>query len=282
MPAPDLTRRSFLALAGGAVLLASCGGGGGDGGGDGEPAELSPGVLSSDLFAHPRPQRLAFAMLAREGFESGRPARVALTPPGGLPRDFADTTLHREGLPDRRGVYVVETVLAEAGTWRGTVDYGGTRTDFVFAVGEEPIAPAPGDRAPRAASPTVAAPLGTDPLCTRNPACPLHEQSLADLVGSGTPVAVLFATPARCASQYCGPVLDLLLPLVEDSRGRVEVVHVEIYRDAHSDRLVPTVDAWRLPSEPFLFGLDGGGRVVARLDGAFDTEEIRSLLDALV
>jgi hypothetical protein len=41
------------------------------------------------------------------------------------------------------------------------------------------------------------------------------------------------------------------------------------------------VSAWKLPSEPWLFTIDAGGKVVDRLDGAFDASEMRELLDAL-
>jgi hypothetical protein len=135
--------------------------------------------------------------------------------------------------------------------------------------------------APGAASPTVADPMGVDPLCTREPDCGLHETSLAALVGAGTPVAVLFATPARCQSQYCGPVLDELLTQVDGPGKRVAFVHVEIYRAETGVALVPTVEAWNLPSEPWLFGIDAAGVVVDRLDGAFGADEIGALVARL-
>ena len=80
------------------------------------------------------------------------------------------------------------------------------------------------------------------------------------MIGKGKPVAVLFATPARCQSQYCGPVLDSLLPLVGDYQDRVDIVHVDIYKDLRTNETSPTVTAWNLPSEPWLFGVDATGR----------------------
>ena len=87
-----------------------------------------------------------------------------------------------------------------------------------------------GASAPTDASPTPTNTLGVDPICTRDPMCPLHTASLDTVIGKGKPVAVLFATPARCQSQYCGPVLDSLLPLVGDYQDRVDIVHVDIYK----------------------------------------------------
>jgi hypothetical protein len=59
-------------------------------------------------------------------------------------------------------------------------------------------------------------------------------------------------------------------------------VHVEIYKDLQSQEDVPTLGPWRLESEPWLFGIDGGGTVKGRLDGAFDATEVKSVLDGLV
>ena len=46
--------------------------------------------------------------------------------------------------------------------------------------------------------------------------------SLAEVIGAGTPVAAMFATPALCASQYCGPVLDELLDVLRFELGEVD------------------------------------------------------------
>lgn len=280
------SRRSFIGLAGGAVLLAACGNDS-DGeratptsGGHDELTELAPGVLSSDLYASDVPQRFLYAGLAKEGYASIGGTRLAVAPPNDAPTDFVSTTLQTEGLPERRGVYRTELLLPVAGVWNGIVDFDGEQTDFVFQVNEAPAAIPVGAAAPRAASPTTSEALGVDPICTRDPVCGLHERSLDTLLGAGRPVAVLFATPARCASQYCGPVLDQLLPLVGDYPG-IDVAHVEIYRDNRTDELVPTVAEWGLPSEPWLYVVDGDGTVAARLDGAFATPELRAVLDSV-
>jgi len=292
MAARPLSRRSFLALSGGVVLLAACGGDDDSGASDagstgpgssasaGEYTELSPGVVSSDLHVSREPQRLAFAMLAKEGYASGGPARIAIAPPGETPTDFTPATLHANGLPDERGIYVADVVLPTAGNWQGLVEYAGEELPFAFAVRAEAAAPVAGSLAPTDPSPTTTDALGVDPLCTRGPECPLHERSLADLVGKGRPVAVLFGTPQFCQTQYCGPVLDLMLPLVPEYPG-IDFVHVEIYNDDTATTLVPTVEDWGLPSEPWFFTIDESGEIVGRLDGAFDTDELRAELDRL-
>jgi hypothetical protein len=290
-----LSRRDFLSLAGGlagsAVLLAACGSGddsGGSGASDGhehdegELTDLSPAVVSSDLYVSPTPQRFGFVLLAKQGYASQGKAKVALAPEGTEPTEFLDTTLYEAGLPARRGVYVTQATFDKEGIWDGVVERDGDRLSFAFSVKAKPDAPTIGAAAIGAASPTTANSLGVDPICTRDPMCDLHQLSLDTIIGKGKPVAVLFATPARCQTQYCGPVLDSLLPLVPNYRDRMDIVHVDIYKNLRTNETSPTVTAWNLPSEPWLFGVDPTGKIVNRLDGAFGQDEMRQVLEQLV
>jgi hypothetical protein len=283
----QISRRGFIALGGGAALLAACGsttksGSSPNPTGSGRTfTEVAPGIVSIDLYASPKPQRFAFALTAKEGFASGKPVQLALGAPGSTPSTFVPAVARSKGLPDFRGVYSVMTTLDRAGIWHGILDYEGTKTPFVFQVAAKPVSPIPGSAAPRAASPTTTKPLGVHPICTRVPQCPLHTTSLDTIIGKGKPVAVLFATPARCQTRYCGPVLDAMLPLVQRYDG-IDFVHVEIYKNNETTDLISTVNAWGpLTGEPWLFGVDGKGLVTARLDGAFDQTEMNTLLAQL-
>jgi hypothetical protein len=285
-PIPDLSRRRFLVLGGGAVLLAACGSNNTTTAAKPNSAgstftDVAPGIVSIDLYASPKPQRFAFALLAKEGYASGKPASVALAPPGGTPTTFVQGQARAKGLPAFRGVYTVMATLDRPGVWHGILDYQGAHTPFVFQVEAKPLAAIPGAQAPRAASPTTSKPLGVDPICTRVPVCPLHTRSLDTIVGKGRPVAVMFATPARCQTRYCGPVLDTILPLVATYSDRIDFVHVEIYKNNQTTDVISTVAAWGLQGEPWLFGVDARGTVTQRLDGAFDETEMRALLDGL-
>ena len=111
--------------------------------------------------------------------------------------------------------------------------------------------------------------------------CPLHTQSLSTVIGAGKPVAALFATPARCQSQYCGPVLDEMLKVMDPFEDRITFVHTEIYQLRTGTALVPTVSAWHLASEPWLFGIDGAGVIQSRIDGAFGGDEMKALFTKL-
>lgn len=284
MPAHRFTRREVLALGAGAAVLAACGSKSSAGSGDSSAIPDQPAVISADLYATPQPQRLAFTMLSPTNRQphTGDRARIALPEPDGKLGPFVDATARGEGLGAFRAVYTVEATLPTAGAFNAVVEYKGTRIPLGLQVNAKPQCPAPGEPAPRAASPTTAKPLGAKHVCTRTPPCPLHTKSLSDVIGKGRPVAVLFATPEFCQTAYCGEVLGALLPMVPKYVDRIDVVHVEIYLDDPNGGHIPTVDAWNLPSEPWLFGVDAKGVVTARLDGAFDAGEMRDVLDGLV
>lgn len=245
--------------------------------------KLAPLVLASDLYASPNPQRFVFAIAKGSKYSSGKPAQVAFVSPGTSSGsvDLLDTRLHKDGLPKGRGIYVVDAVLPTAGVWNAAVVTEGKRVPFAIQVKAKPEAPVAGQAASRAASPTTANTLGVNPICTRAPVCSLHSVSLADVIGSGKPVVVMFATPALCQSQYCGPVLEEMLDVMGPYADRVQFVHVEIYSSNRGAERAPTVAAWDLPSEPWLYTIDGNGTIVERLDGAIAKAEIAAALDRL-
>ncbi len=283
MPPFALSRRAFLAATGGVLLAAACGGSGGGSSANGKG--LSALLLASDLYASPNPQRIAFALAEGPKFASGPPAKLAFGQGQTLGAPV-DTVLHDRGLPKGRGIYTADITLPQAGPWVGVVQVRQNgrahNASLAFQVQDQPQAPVAGTPAPRAASPTVADPMGVDPICTRNPPCPLHAVSLDTVIGAGKPVAAMFATPALCQSRYCGPTLDDLLTLTDRYTDRITFVHIEIYTNLTGRDTTPTVQAWGIQTEPWLFGVDASGTVVSRLDGAFGHDEQQQLLQGLV
>jgi hypothetical protein len=240
-------------------------------------------LLSSDLAASPNPQRVVFALGKGKNFASGPSVVVRFRKKG--TKAWAQpqrTAFDRAGLPKGRGVYLARPVLDSAGLWQVQARTQGEQVTFEIPVNPSPVAIVPGQAAPRDPSPTAADTLGVDPICTRDPMCSLHTQSLSTVIGAGKPVAALFATPARCSSQYCAPVLDEFLATVKGYGDQLVPVHIEIYAKPTGTALVPTVEAWKLPSDPWLFGISGDGTVQSRIDGAFGGTEMKALLDALV
>jgi hypothetical protein len=250
------------------------------------PKTYFPLVLSADLATSPQPQRMVFALShgSKQGikYASGPSLTVRFRKKGGQWSEPQKALFDRAGLPKGRGVYVTQPLFDSAGVWQVQARVKGQKVPFSVQVNETPTAIVTGVPAPRAASPTVTNTLGVHPICTRSPMCPLHTHSLSDVIGSGKPVAALFATPARCQSQYCAPVLNEFLTTVKHYGDEIVPVHIEIYQKPTSTQLISTVQAWHLPSEPWLFGVDGSGTVQSRLDGAFGGTEMKTLLDALV
>jgi hypothetical protein len=247
-----------------------------------------PLVLSPWIYASAQPQRAVIALShsSKQGIEyaSGPAVKIRFKSPSGQWSPLVQTTYDRVGLPKGRGVYVTRATFDTPGVWKAEARAGGQKIPFAVQVESAPAGPVAGDMAPTAPSPTTTDPLGVNPICTRAPQCPLHTTSLSDVIGKGKPVVVLFATPARCQSQYCAPVLDEFLKVSEPYRDRASFVHVEIYKSLTSSNndLVPTVDAWKLPGEPAMFGVDTAGVVRTRIEGAFGGTEMQQQIDALL
>lgn len=283
----SVSRRSFLAGTGLVFLAAACGkkddNPRAEVSGKDDSGKIVGGLVSPSQYASTDPQRFAFALTKSDRYYDGVPAAtITFVSPTGETSAPADAPLHADGLPEGRGIYATTATTPTAGVWTATIEADGQRVELPFEVTPLPNVPLVGSAAIVTPSPTPTAPLGTDPICTREPGCGLHKVSLDQLLGKGRPVALMFATPARCESQYCGPVLDLLLDVKQPYADQVDFVHVEIYQSDTGAALVPTIEAWKLDSEPWLFGVDGSGTIVASLGGAFDRTDITDLLDELV
>jgi hypothetical protein len=115
-------------------------------------------------------------------------------------------------------------------------------------------------------------------VCTRDPACPLHDVTLTEALGSGKPLAYLIGTPAYCQTGVCGPVLDLLLA-EQVNRPDFVMVHSEIYTDSTLQAVAPAVTAYHMNFEPALFLANSKGELVERLDSIYDAAELSAALD---
>ena len=249
-------------------------------------------MLSADLAASSQPQRLVFALSHSTGngiqYASGPAVTVRFRKTDGKkaagPWSQAQKpAFDRAGLPKGRGVYVARPQLDSSGVWQVEARAQGQKIPFTIQVADAPTAVVPGQAAPRRPRhPPPPTRWASTRSARATRMCPLHTQSLSTVIGAGKPVAALFATPARCQSQYCAPVLDEFLKTIEPYGDKIVPVHIEIYQKSTGTALVPTVEAWHLPSEPWLFGIDATGTVQSRIDGAFGGTEMKALLDALV
>jgi hypothetical protein len=183
------------------------------------------------------------------------------------------------GLPLYRAVIDVPQpgpieIVAVAGD-----DYGASAINAVDP--DNSAVAVPGDAAVSVATPTEEDDQGLAALCTRRPACDMHDVSLDEALEAGRPVMLMFATPAYCQTAVCGPGVDTLQE-IHDSRdwGDVAFIHAEIFTD-EGQTVADHVRAWDLPSEPWLFSIDGDGRIVRRLDGPMIAQELEELAEEL-
>lgn len=279
---PLLSRREFLLAGAGLAVAAACGG-------DDdvevrrEDRASQPGpalVVASFVHVAGIDERVTLAFLNAEATGPVRPDRPVRVSIDGQP---VAAELHDDGID--LPYLLVRHRFATPGHATVRASYGGSSFTAALQVldpGEVQM-PFPGRPMISTATPTVAEPLGVDPICTRQPACPLHDVSLDAALAEGRPLAVLFATPALCESRLCGPVLDNLLAERDAFADRVRFIHVEIFKTlSRGAPLVDAVNAYHLRGEPVLFLAGADGVVRERLDNAYDRREIGDALARLV
>ncbi|MDP3983936.1 MAG: thioredoxin family protein [Acidimicrobiia bacterium] len=234
-------------------------------------------------------QRVLIGLFDPESGESlaspDLPATVTLTGPDEktieLPAEFLWTI---EGI---RGLYVTRFSFPASGGWSVRLHPEGMAptpaTPFVIA--DDVSVPEVGEEARAVATRTSAdhplEEITTDP----NPDPAFYQLSLDQALTNGRPTVVVFATPAFCESQTCGPLLDQVKELSVNYPDS-NFVHVEIYENIDAAslddlRLVPAVAEWGLPSEPWVFVIDPSGRVTARFEGAASDEELAAAFAAV-
>lgn len=152
-----------------------------------------------------------------------------------------------------------------------------TRMPSIVVSKNEQI-PAVGDKAPSVHTPTVADVGDVSEIDTRDPHDTMHDVDLADVIGK-QPVVLLFATPALCVSRVCGPVVDVAEQVKSEVGDDVAFIHMEVFTDNDPNKGVrPQLTAYGLETEPWLFVIDSDGKVVARIEGAFNADELTDAL----
>ena len=179
---------------------------------------------------------------------------------------------------DKPGVYKVLTVSDIGGT-----RYAAGMAAQVLDPGQDPV-PDVGEKAPKVDTDTRTSVSGDlDLLDTREPKAPeLHEESLADVLGK-EPVVLLFSTPQLCQSRVCGPVTDEMLQVKNEVGDKAVFIHQEVYEDNNPKQgFRPSLEAFKLPTEPWLFAIDRDGKITARLEGSFGIQAFRDAVDTAI
>jgi len=189
-------------------------------------------------------------------------------------------------VPNVNGLYRATVEFADPGVYTiAVLPDGGTALDPIpVAVAAESMTPAIGDVAPPSESVTAAEVADLAEITTDlEPEPSFYEMSIADAVTSGRPSVIVFATPRFCQTAVCGPMLDVVKG-VAPAYPDVNVVHVEVFTnldDPENIELVPAIGEWNLPTEPWLFVVDGSGTIAGRFEGVIDSIELSSLLDSI-
>src|SRR5207247_8631654 len=139
--------------------------------------------------------------------------------------------------------------------------------------------PMPGAPAPRSRN-LIASDVGDlSTIDSSDPPDPrLHRTRIADAIAQGKPQGIAFATPRYCTSRVCGPVVDVVRTLIPAYGDRVVFIHEEIWESESLQKFSPTVEEWKLRSEPWIFVVDGKGIVRARFEGLTTRRELAGAL----
>ena len=287
-----MQRRAFLRTltgAAAAALLAACGRSGTSGSpptptstgrtAPGDPvalvapdAERSLSVISASFERLTGPEQpFAFGLVGADNEPvTGANVRVWVLPADSAQAAGPFNATFNEVPNQPLGVYVATVDVASPGptSFVAVTDDGRAGSDAVqVATPETSQLPAPGQPAVSVETPTTADPMGFQRLCTADPPCGNHAVSLDRALAEGRPVMLQFATPAFCQTAVCGPSVTVLDEVRTSADwGDTAFIHVEVYTDA-GQTVAPQLQEWDLPSEPWLFAIDGNGDITARADG---------------
>ena len=292
---PAVSRRRFLASAGGAaaglVLLGACG--------DDDDAEPSgttaaandlvlAAYMAGPFHAAGIESRLVFGLADTQGLltyeDTPEQLELAILGPDGLPAaDPVTVQRHGKGLP--RAYFPLRATLDEPGIYTVRAELEGqAAAELAFEVKDpaQITVVKPGDPMPPSQTPTTADARGVTPICTAEPACALHDVTVAEALAGGRPLALLVATPKFCKVSACGPVHDVLLSVVA-AHPDVHFLHAEVYLhpEVNTDELAPVLGDLRMFAEPALFLVGSDGVVRERLDSIYDGSELSDSLGKL-
>jgi hypothetical protein len=194
-----------------------------------------------------------------------------------------------ESVPGKRGVYVGNVEFSSQGEWGAEVDLSGGGVDesllASFEVRKDSSTPSIGEAVPPSDTLTADDAKNLSEISTDDDPDPkFYELSVAEALKEHKPFVVAFATPKFCTSATCGPTLDIVKDASADY-PQVNYLHVEPYSNLDDpDNLTPieATREWGLPSEPWVFVVDAGGKLAAKYEGVLSADELRATLSELV
>lgn len=152
-------------------------------------------------------------------------------------------------VPDTQPAYAFVVEIPEAETYQLTIDGGalGETPPAGLVAVEQPIQVTTGDVAP-----------------------PIDGESVTG------PLLVVFASPDRCPSQSCRPMIEQAEAAAAAAgvTSRVVDVFANPSADDGADLVSPDVQGWGLRSQPWLYAIDPSGTVAAAFEGAVSDAEV--------
>ena len=235
---------------------------------------------------------------------AGTPDRTAKVALYDLAKDPNNPAMSADGafvwaIEGRTGVYVAQVTYPEAGDWGAefTTSIKGGPPETVrvrFQVQAKGSTPGLGEAVPSVRTATAAdaggdlKQIATDP--TPNPR--FYELSEDKALLQHKPFVLVFATPAFCTSQICGPTLDKIKAIAA-TYPALTFINVEPYTLQFSGgHLQPVLDAqgqlqpnaattaFGLLSEPWIFVVDGTGHVTGSFETLDGPEELKAAIAA--
>jgi hypothetical protein len=262
------------------------------------PLIIDPGVLACGA------NRMMFSFLDAQNVPVASPDRtvkVAIYDLGAsMEQPVAETdATFIWAIEGERGVYIANVDLPTAGTYGAEfttqlADAAPETIKVTFDSRPERTVVSVGDPAPPSDTPTLAdvdgdvSRISTDP----DPVEAFYEVSVADAITAKEPFVLVFATPKFCATAQCGPTLDRIKPIAA-AYPDMTFINVEPYQLEEVDgQLQPVLtdgnlttttatDEWGLPSEPWIFVVDGDGIVQGSFMLIVGDEELEAVIDAV-
>jgi hypothetical protein len=189
------------------------------------------------------------------------------------------------------GTYVAHLTFDKAGDWGVEVtasrpNGAHTTVRIPMNVLALPVVPGVGQPALATRNPTARDVADVETIDSGRPPDDMHQLSIADAIQQHRPALVVFATPAFCMSNTCGPEVKVVQGLEPAYRDRLAFIHVEIYRNFKPDpskkQLAQAVVDWRLQTEPWIFLIDSKGIITARFEGPAAGDEVRAAIQQLL
>ncbi len=233
--------------------------------------------------------RVGFLVTSERGIVSGPPVRVSSRFDGDVAQATAAT--YHAWPYGERGLYTAELDFDRAGEWTLEIaveetDGSTKRTELPFEVLDKAFAPSVGSKAIRSESKTVRDVESLDQLVTGSVQDPdFYQSTIAEAVTNGRPTVVVFASPAFCINQVCGPQIEVLQKLKDQYESQANFVHVDLYDnpdqiqgDPDAARINPTVREWQLIGIEWSFVIDDDGTIASAFEAFVTLDELEAAL----